>query len=140
MSTLHLNLFLELNRAHAVATRRFAAELGSVHGIGLNDLQLLALLAGAPEERLRRIDLAQALGVTPSGVTWMLRPLAKRRLVASQASTSDARVTFAVLTDAGRRLVAEALPSARQLAAQLLGAPAGKPEVVRATELLARLA
>jgi DNA-binding MarR family transcriptional regulator len=139
MSALHLKLFLELNRAHAVATRRFAAELGSVHGLGLNDLQLLSLLADAPEARLRRIDLAQALGVTPSGVTWMLRPLAKRRLVTSQASASDARVTFAVLTDAGRRLIAETIPSARQLAAELLGTPASKQELTRVTDLLARL-
>jgi DNA-binding MarR family transcriptional regulator len=139
MSALHLKLFLDLNRAHAVVSRRFDAELGSVHGIGLNDLSLLNLLAEAPEQRMRRVDLAQALGVTPSGVTWMLRPLAKRRLVASEASASDARVAFAVLTDAGRRLVAEALPSARQLAAELLGAQLHKAELARVTELLARL-
>jgi DNA-binding MarR family transcriptional regulator len=140
MSAQHLKLFLDLNRAHAMISRRFDAELGSVHGIGLNDLQLLQALADAPERRLRRIDLAQQLGVTASGVTWMLRPLIKRRLVQSEASAEDARVAFAVLTEGGRRLVAEALPSARKLAAALLEATLPKPELARAAELMARLA
>jgi DNA-binding MarR family transcriptional regulator len=120
MSALHLKVFLELSRLHAVAVRRFDAELGGVHGLGLTDLQLLHALDQAPDRRLRRIDLAQQLGVTPSGVTWLLRPLTKRRLVTTQASESDARVSYAVLTDAGHRLVGEALPSARRLAAELL--------------------
>src|SRR5579863_9980238 len=112
MSAQHLKLFLDLNRAHAIILRRFDAELGSVHGIGLSDLQLLHVLDGAPEQRLRRGDLAQALGVTASGVTWMLRPLIKRRLVTSEGSESDGRVTFAVLTAGGRQLVEDAVPSA----------------------------
>jgi DNA-binding MarR family transcriptional regulator len=139
MSALHLNFLLDLNRARAVAGRRFDAELGAVHGIGLNELQLLQALDQAPERRLRRGELAQQLGVTPSGVTWMLRPLAKRRLVSSQASESDARVAFAVLTEAGRRLVADALPSARRLAAELLDPRVSKQELARLAELVAHL-
>ena len=140
MSALHLNLFFDLNRAHALSSRRFDAELGGVHGIGLNDLQLLVALDQAPDRRLRRIDLAHQLGVTASGVTWMLRPLIKRRLVASEASADDARVAFAVLTEGGRRLVAEATPSGRQLAADLLAAGLNKKELVRVAEWIARLA
>ena len=120
MSSIHLQLFLEFNRAHAVALRRFDAELGGVHGLGLNDLQLLLALDHAPDRRLRRVDLAQALGVTPSGVTWMLRPLTKRRLVASHPHPTDARAAFAAITDAGRRLLADALPTARSVAESLL--------------------
>jgi len=139
MGALHLKLFLDLNRARAVAARRFDAELGAVHGIGLNDLQLLLALDQAPERRKRRSDLARELGVTPSGVTWMLRPLVKRRLVAGEASGDDARVAFAVLTEAGRRLVAEALPSARALAGEFLESRLDKSEVSPAAELVARL-
>jgi len=139
MSALHLKFFLDLNRAHAIASRQFDAELGGVHGIGLHDLQLLSTLERAPSRRLRRIDLAQQLGVTPSGVTWMLRPLIKRRLVATEASESDARVAFAVLTQAGRQLVAEALPSARRLAEELLQTRSTKQELVRVAEWISRL-
>ncbi len=140
MSALCLQIFFDLNRTHAIVSRRFDAELGGVHGIGLNDLQLLLALDQAPERRLRRIDLAHQLGVTASGVTWMLRPLIKRRLVASEASTEDARVAFAVLTEAGRRLVEEAVPSGRHLGAELLETQLSKQELARAAELVVRLA
>jgi DNA-binding MarR family transcriptional regulator len=140
MSARHLNVFLDLQRAQATAARRFDAELGGVHGIGLADLHLLHALAEAPERRLRRGELARALGLTASGVTWTLRPLVKRRLVASAASSDDARVTYAVLTDAGRRLLADALPTARRFAAELLEPRLGKPELERLSATMGALA
>jgi DNA-binding MarR family transcriptional regulator len=133
-----LSFFLDLNRAHAMVSRRFDQVLGGLHGIGLNDLHLLTTLDRAPARRMRRVDLARELGVTPSGVTWMLRPLTKRRLVTSEASDEDARVAFAVLTDGGRRLVADALPSGRELARELLEG-GSKQELAHANEIMARL-
>ncbi|MFT3772124.1 MAG: MarR family transcriptional regulator [Minicystis sp.] len=138
MSAHRLTFLFALNRAHAAVIRRFDASLGAVHGIGLNDLHLLEVLAEAPDQRLRRTDLAQQLGLTASGVTWMLRPLTKRRLVTSQASEEDGRVTFAVLTSGGRQLVADALPTARRIAAELLGAPT-REELASAAAMIARL-
>jgi DNA-binding MarR family transcriptional regulator len=140
MSATHLQLYLDLNRAQAVANRRFDGGLGSIHGIGLSDLQLLAALDRAPERRLRRVDLAQQLGLTPSGVTWLLRPLIKRRMVRSEPSAEDARVAYAVLTDAGHEMVRDALSTARQVAAEILGPRLNETEVARAAELLARIA
>src|SRR3954470_11249685 len=96
----HLEFFMNLNRSHALVSRRFDGTLGALHGVGLNDLHLLCALDQAPSQRLRRIDLAEALGLTPSGVTWLLRPLIKRRLVASEPSREDARVAYAMLTPA----------------------------------------
>ncbi|MDI1480165.1 MarR family transcriptional regulator [Polyangium sp. y55x31] len=139
MSAYHMTFLFDLNRAHATTIRRFDASLGQVHGIGLNDLHLLQVLDQAPDRRLRRIDLAQQLGVTASGVTWMLRPLTKRGLITSQGSEDDGRVTFAVLTEAGRTLVADAVPTARRIAAELLGPEFGKEELARAAAVLARL-
>lgn len=132
----HLDLFLSLNHAHAVVSRRFDAELGGLHGVGLNDLHLLCALDGAPEGRLRRVDLARALGLTPSGVTWILRPLIKRRLVASEPSPDDARVAYATLTAAGRRLLADARPSARRLAQTMLDEHPARHEAPRAAAFL----
>jgi DNA-binding MarR family transcriptional regulator len=139
MSANHLDCFFDLARANAVANRRFDVELGGVHGIGLGDLHLLHALDRAPERRLRRVDLARQLGVTPSGVTWMLRPLGRRRLVANAPSETDARVAFAVLTDAGQRLLADALPTARELAAEYLAKRATHQELATVTSVLARL-
>jgi DNA-binding MarR family transcriptional regulator len=139
MPPVHLDFFLDLSKAHAIANRRFDAELGGLHGLGLNDLQVLSALEQAPGRRLRRIDLAKQLGVTASGVTWILRPLRKRRLVSSEASVDDARVAFAVLTEAGRRLLADALPSARRLATELLQPHLGKQELEDVADLMARV-
>jgi len=132
----HLDLFLTLNRTHALVSLRFDAELGGLHGVGLNDLHLLCALDEAPEGRLRRVDLAHALGLTPSGVTWILRPLIKRRLVASEPSPDDARVAFAVLTSSGRRLVADARHSARRLAQAMVDEHPTKHDAPRATAFI----
>lgn len=135
----HLDFFLSLNRTHAIVSRRFDAELGGLHGLGLNDLHLLCALDDAPERRLRRVDLARSLGLTPSGVTWILRPLIKRRLVATEPSVDDARVAFAVLTPAGQRLVTDARPSARRLAQAMMDEHPNKHEVARAAAFITRL-
>ena len=139
MSRLDLEIILGVSRAHAAMSRRFDVELGAVHGIGLHDLQLLSALVSAPEHRLRRIDLARHLGVTASGVTWMLRPAIKRGLIASVPSEHDARVAFAVLTEAGRELVTNALPLARRLAAKILEPHFSREELVHFAEIIPRL-
>jgi DNA-binding MarR family transcriptional regulator len=139
MSALNLEIILGVSRAHAAMSRRFDIELGAVHGIGLHDLHLLSALARAPDQRLRRIDLARHLGMTASGVTWMLRPVIKRGLVASVASEHDARVAFAVLTEAGRLLLTDALPLARRLAAKILEPHFGRDELVRFAEIIPRV-
>ncbi len=138
MSAAHLSLVFDLHRAHAAAERRFDAVLGSLHGIGLNDLQLLHALDRAPDQRLRRVDLANALGLTPSGVTWILRPLIKRGICASEPDPADARAAYAMLTPAGRELLADALPTARKLAHGMLG-ELDMPALARVGEHAAKL-
>jgi DNA-binding MarR family transcriptional regulator len=60
---------------------------------------------------LRRVDLAERLGVTASGVTRSLLPLEKLGLVERQPDPRDARVGYALITDAGKGLLANALVS-----------------------------
>jgi DNA-binding MarR family transcriptional regulator len=139
MTTPPFKTFMLIARAHAAASRRFDARLGGVHGLGLNDLVLLFHLYEAPEHRLRRIDLAEKLCLTPSGVTWLLRPLEKRRLVTREPSATDARVAFASLTPAGARLVKDALQTAESLAEELLGPRLARREVTDAVQLLQQL-
>ncbi len=102
------DLCLRLARAHAMLVRRFDSALGSHHGISYGDFQLLNHLARAPGGRLRRVDLAERLGLTASGVTRSLLPLEKIGLVAREADPRDARVGFAAITPAGLELVGNA--------------------------------
>ena len=97
-----------LARANAVLVRRYDNALGSQHGISFSDFQLLNHLARAPGGRLRRVDLAERVGLTASGVTRTLLPLEKTGLVTREADPRDARVGFAAITAAGQELVINA--------------------------------
>jgi DNA-binding MarR family transcriptional regulator len=103
--------------------RRFDSSLGSLHGIGLSDFVVLACLSEAPGARLRRVDLADRLGLTASAVTRIVGPLERIGLVARRADPSDARVGFAALTETGRERYREALETANGIAAELIPAP-----------------
>lgn len=97
-----------LVRAHAVTTRVLAAALQDRHGLSLSGYETLGLLARAEGQRMRRVDLAERLLLTPSGVTRLLEGLEREGLVERAACESDLRVSYAHLTDAGRDLLAEA--------------------------------
>ena len=99
---------LRLARAHAVLVRRYDNALGSQHGISFSDFQLLNHLARAPGGKLRRVDLAERVGLTASGVTRTLLPLEKIGLVTRESDPRDARVGYAVVTGAGQELVGNA--------------------------------
>jgi DNA-binding MarR family transcriptional regulator len=71
------------------------------HGLTVVSYEALLLLSRAEERAMRRVDLAQGLGLTPSGVTRLLDGLERDGLVAKRTCSSDARVTYALLTDAG---------------------------------------
>ncbi len=103
-----LEEFLGIRRAVALWESRANVELGGVHGLGLSDFAALHAIADAPGEKLRRVDLAQKLALTPSGVTRLLGPLERRGIVTREESGHDARATFAVLTKAGRALMKDA--------------------------------
>lgn len=106
--TMSTDLCLRIARANAVLLRRFDSGLGSHHGISYSDFQLLNHLARAPGRKLRRVDLAERLGLSPSGVTRSLLPLEKIGLVTREADPRDARVGYACLTAAGAELAANA--------------------------------
>jgi len=97
-----LEAWLGLLRAHAVARRLLNAELQGGHGLTVTEFEALLLLSKAEEQALRRVDLAEGLQLTPSGVTRLLDALEEQGLVAKGTCAKDARVTYAVLTEAGR--------------------------------------
>ena len=117
-----LEFCFRLNRAYATLTRRLDNALGSFHGLSFADFMVLANLSRAPGGRLRRIDLAERLGVTASGITRALIPLEKIGLVKRQADARDARIGYAVLTSAGAKLLTNATQSAELVSAEALDA------------------
>ena len=50
--------FVALLRAHSSLTRRLSAELTAEHDLTLSDFEVLLRLSRAPDQRMRRVDLA----------------------------------------------------------------------------------
>jgi DNA-binding MarR family transcriptional regulator len=100
--------FALLLRAQAVTTRTLSAALQEEHGLTINDYEALLILSTAPDQRLKRVDLARRLLLTPSGITRLLEGLEGAGLVERAACASDLRVTYAALTDQGRATLAAA--------------------------------
>jgi DNA-binding MarR family transcriptional regulator len=135
-----LDLALRLGQAHAALAKRFDRGLSSHHGLSYGDFVLLSHLGAAPGGRLRRIDLAEAVGLTASGVTRALGPLERIGVVEREANPRDARVAYASLTGAGRQLLADAQVTAERVAAHaFIDRGWSAEDVATLVDLLARL-
>jgi DNA-binding MarR family transcriptional regulator len=115
-----LSLVLDLALARTVVTRDVDNTLGAHHGLSLSELALLLELRSAPQERMRRVELANRLGVTTSGVARQLGPLERRGIVARESNPADARLALVVLTEAGKMALEQALPTAEEEAERVL--------------------
>ena len=102
------NLLLAFASAWNRVERRLDSSLGSIRGISLAEYRLLRALADAPNSQASRVDLAHAVGLTPSGVTRALRPMEKLGIVSTVKSKRDARLAIAALSPSGRELVNDA--------------------------------
>lgn len=91
------------------------------HGLGLTEFLVLLHLRHAPSGNLRRIDLAEKVGLTASGVTRVLNPMEKIGLVSKEVSARDARASLVALTTAGERILKEASNSVAAASESILG-------------------
>src|SRR5919109_1021330 len=91
-----------LLRAYASTTRSLSADLQARHGLTINDYEALLVLSRAEDGRLKRVELARSLMLTPSGITRLLQGLEDAGLVERASCETDLRVTYAQLTVAGR--------------------------------------
>lgn len=123
-----LDTLFRLNRATTRLVREVDRTLGSVHGLGLNDLALLLELQARDGGRMQRVELAECLGITPSGVARQLGPLERIGVVTREPHPKDARLALAVLTPAGATLATDAAVTARRVAQQAFDSRWGSPD------------
>jgi DNA-binding MarR family transcriptional regulator len=100
-------------RAYIETTGDLAAALErdlTDHGLTLGDYQVLVYLSEADDGSMRMCDLADALRLSPSGLTRRLDGLVTSDHVVRRPSRLDGRVMMAVLTDRGRDLLARTAP------------------------------
>jgi DNA-binding MarR family transcriptional regulator len=98
-------------RAHARVVRLLESELEAEQGLSLPAYEVLAHLSEAPENRLRMSDLAAVSVLTPSGLTRVVDRLVREGYVERARCEADARVVYAVVTEAGVARVQQAYPT-----------------------------
>lgn len=101
-------------------SRQLDNSLGAIHGIGLSEYMVLLNLLEAPNHALRRIDIAEALARSASGITRMLMPMEKTGLISKATNERDARVSLVKLTPAGEELCRNASATLEAKAESLL--------------------
>jgi DNA-binding MarR family transcriptional regulator len=134
-----LGPWIRFLRAHAALTRQLSTRLEGEHGLTLSDFDVLAQLYFAPDRALRRIDIARQVLLTASGITRLLERLERAGWVEKRNCATDARVTYAVLTQEGMRKFEAARASHVADLDELFGSRLTADERARLDELLAKL-
>jgi DNA-binding MarR family transcriptional regulator len=138
-TSVEIEAFVRLVRASVAVTRTLSAQLNADHGLTINAYEALLLLARAPDRRMRRVDLANGLLLTASGVTRLLDGLERDGFVGREECPSDRRVTYAVLTKAGRDKLREADKTHTRQIRDLMGAHYDDDQLAQLASLLGRL-
>jgi MarR family transcriptional regulator, 2-MHQ and catechol-resistance regulon repressor len=125
--------------AHATLTRQLSTRLVEEHGLTMSEYEVLFLLSREPDHSMRRIDLSREVRLSPSGITRMLDRLESTGLVEKGSCSKDARVTYAVLTEAGMQKLRECAPDHFAAIERLIGERLSDEEIVSLGELLGRL-
>jgi DNA-binding MarR family transcriptional regulator len=134
-----LDSWVSFLRAHAAITRELSVQLQREHGLTLNDYEVLLHLSHAEGARLRRVDLAERVILTASGITRLLEGLEQSGYVSKETCSSDARVSYAKLTDEGRaKLRAAGATHLRGIDELFVGRYSGS-ELATLADLLSRL-
>ncbi|MCD6015553.1 MAG: transcriptional regulator, MarR family [Solirubrobacterales bacterium] len=126
-------------RAHSRLAPELDQELRERHGFALGDLDVLAQLAEAPGGRLRMCDLAQAVVLSPSGLSRRVDRLERAELVTRERAGHDARNIEARLTPAGNGLLVRLRASHRAAVKARFADRFSTEELETLAELLGRL-
>ncbi len=132
-----MKLVIELSALHSSVLKRIESQL-SIHGISFTEFLVMHRLSAAPSKTLRRIDLAESVGLSASGVTRVLKPMEKIHLVEKESNPRDARVSLVKLSRPGEVVYQDAFTSVEQSAESLAKALTQK-QLASVLELLAAL-
>lgn len=115
-----LKFIFELSSLYAKVFKTIDRRL-SIHGITFTEFFVMHELYNAPTKSMRRIDIAESVGMSASGITRVLNPMEKLKIVEKEANARDARVSLVKLTNAGIELFENALKTVEEAAEELLG-------------------
>ncbi|QIS08124.1 MULTISPECIES: MarR family winged helix-turn-helix transcriptional regulator [Nocardia] len=104
----------ELLDRHALVSCALEKELQGRHRIGLSEFETLDRLVDADCGNYRMSDLANDIYLSQSALSRAVARLEKDGLVARSMCADDRRAVFVCLTDKGREVYEQALPTHRE--------------------------
>jgi DNA-binding MarR family transcriptional regulator len=134
-----LDSWVAFLRAHSAITRQLNADLLNAHGLTINDYEVLLRLSRSEGGMMRRVDLAESVVLTASGITRLLDGLEEAGCVEKASCASDARVSYAKLTECGHGKLREAAVTHLAGVEELFTSRFSNGELEALAELLTRL-
>jgi len=136
---IHVLNALRLLQAGDELKAKLSGEFSAIHGISVNEYFLLLHLDKAERNRLARVELAKRMHVSASTVTRMSAPLEKIGLVGREVDERDARLSYVVLSAAGKTKLDEAQQTFAKRAGYAFQDRWSDTELEQLSELLGRL-
>lgn len=112
-----IKFFINLSKTQTILNNFFDRALG---GLSFNEFLILFHLNQAENKKMRRVDIAEKIGLTASGVTRILLPMEKVHLIKSGPIEDDARVRFVEIGLGGIEKLEEALSRLEILAEEIV--------------------
>src|SRR4051794_18546337 len=111
LSPLELGAWRGLLRVHTALVKALDAELAEAHDLPLTSYEVLITLESAPDRKRRMAELADRVLLSRSGMTRLVDRLEREGLLMRDTCTDDGRGCYAVLTEKGADLLAQARPT-----------------------------
>jgi DNA-binding MarR family transcriptional regulator len=117
-------------QSYTLVSRAVERKIRGQFGLPLAGFDVLAQLAKTPEEeRVRMQELARRVLLSKSGLSQLFTRLEKRGLVERRGDPENLRVTYAIITQEGRRTLERALPAFHAEVAERFGSHLEEEEI-----------
>lgn len=93
----------------------------SIHGISFTEYLVMDYLANSGCEATTRIELAESMGMSASGITRLIAPMEKNGAIEKVVNPRDARQSLVKLSKSGQQLYQDAKASFEQVSKELVG-------------------
>jgi MarR family transcriptional regulator, 2-MHQ and catechol-resistance regulon repressor len=115
---LSLKLFVVLTRAIQAIEKQVIQNIKS-YELNLTEFGVLELLYHKGEQPIQKIG--QKVLLASSSITYVVDKLEEKKYLARKACPTDRRVTFAAITESGRKLMDEIFPQHAQAISEIMG-------------------
>lgn len=102
--------WLDVLQVQARVTGELERKVAAEAGIPLAFYEVLLRLEKVPEKRMRMQELGRSIFLSKSGVSRLVSRMEGERLVVRRGDPGNLRVTYAVITDEGRKAFRKAEP------------------------------